>query len=112
MTLKEKLDARVLKLQEKQMISNSKIFWNELRELFLDTSTELLAQEDGYTIEVIIEKNGKGDVLYKLPSNKNYYEFKVNEEISEKDLESLEKEIKKLDNEIFIKLLRVSRSIF
>lgn len=77
MTLKEKLDARVLKLQEKQMLANSKIFWNELKDLFLDTSTELLAQEDGYTIEVAIEKNGKGNVLYKLPSSKNYYEFKT-----------------------------------
>ena len=77
MTLKEKLDARVLKLQEKQMLTNSKLFWNELKDLFLETSTELLAQEDGYTIEIVIEKNGKGNVLYKLPSNKNYYELKT-----------------------------------
>lgn len=75
MTLKEKLDARVLKLQEKQMINGSKIFWNELKDLFLDTSTELLAQDDGYTIETIIEKNSDGTVLYKLPSDQNYYKL-------------------------------------
>ena len=34
MTLKEKLDARVLKLQEKQMLSDAKDFWNELRNIF------------------------------------------------------------------------------
>ena len=40
--------------------------------------------------------------------NEFYYEFKVNEEISENDLEKLEKEIRKIDNKIFVKLLRVS----
>lgn len=74
-TLKEKLDARVLKLQEKQMIEGSKKFWNELRYLFLNTSTDLLASENGYTIEVIIKKDSNGSVLYKLPSESNYYEF-------------------------------------
>lgn len=75
MTLKEKLDARVLKLQEKQMINNSKTFWNELKDIFLDTSTELLAKEEGYTVEVIIKKDNNGSVLYKLPSDSKFYEF-------------------------------------
>lgn len=75
MTLKEKLDARVLKLQEKQMINGAKTFWNELKDVFLDTSTDLLAGEDGYTIEVIIKKDSQGSVLYKLPSDSNFYEF-------------------------------------
>ncbi|MBR2743943.1 MAG: threonine--tRNA ligase [Clostridia bacterium] len=44
--------------------------------------------------------------------NEFYYEFKVNEEISEKDLEKLEKLIRVLDNQIFIKLLRVSGVYF
>lgn len=75
MTLKEKLDARVLKLQEKQMISGSKDFWSELKNIFLNTPTHLLATSDGYTIEVIIKKDSNGVVLYKLPSDANYYEF-------------------------------------
>ena len=77
MTLKEKLDARVLKLQEKQMIEGAKTFWNELKNVFLNTSTDLLAAENGYTIEVIIKKDSNGSVLYQLPSDKNYYEFKT-----------------------------------
>lgn len=74
-TLKEKLDARVLKLQEKQMIEGAKNFWNELRGLFLNTPTDLLASENGYSIEVIIKKDNNGSVLYKLPSDSSYYEF-------------------------------------
>ncbi len=75
MNLKEKLDARVLKLQEKKMIEAAKNFWAELKNLFLNTSTEFLAEENGYTIEVIIKKDNNGSVLYQLPSDKNYYEF-------------------------------------
>lgn len=76
-TLKEKLDARVLKLQEREMINNAKEFWNELKNTFLNTSTSLLASEDGYTIEVIIKKDSNGTVLYKLPSDSNFYEFNI-----------------------------------
>lgn len=75
MTLKEKLDARVLKLQEKQMINGAKDFWNELKNVFLNTSTDLLAQPEGYTIEVIIKKDSNGTVLYKLPENSDCYQF-------------------------------------
>lgn len=75
MNLKEKLDARVLKLQEKQMIEGAKNFWVELKNLFLNTSTDLLAETDGYTVEVIIKKDNNGSVLYQLPNDKNYYEF-------------------------------------
>lgn len=75
MTLKEKLDARVLKLQEKQMIDGAKNFWIELKNLFLNTSTDLLAQDNGYTIEVIVKKDSNGTVLYQLPADSNCYEF-------------------------------------
>lgn len=78
MTLKEKLDARVLKLQEKQMIDGAKNFWNELKNIFLNTSTNLLAQENGYTVDVIIKKDSKGSVLYKLPNESTYFEFQTN----------------------------------
>lgn len=37
-----------------------------------------------------------------------YYEFKSDEQVSENDFESIEKEIGKLDKNIFVKLLRVS----
>ena len=75
MTLKEKLDARVLKLQEKQMIDGAKNFWVELKNIFLNTPTDLLAQENGYTVEVIIKKDSNGQVLYQLPESSDYYEF-------------------------------------
>ena len=44
--------------------------------------------------------------------NEFYYEFKVNEEISENNLEDLENEMKKIDNQVFVKLLRVSGVYF
>lgn len=77
MTLKEKLDARVLKLQEKQMIDGAKNFWIELKNLFLNTATSSLADDEGYTIEVIIHKDSNGKVLYQLPSDEKFYEFKT-----------------------------------
>ena len=63
--------------------------------------------------EVIIKKykNVKLDSIH-ADDNEFYYEFKAKEEISEKDLEKLENEIQKIDNELYVKLLRVSRSIF
>ena len=77
MTLKEKLDARVLKLQEREMVRNAKDFWNELKNIFLNTSTSLLAEDEGYTIAVIIKKDSDGTVLYQLPGDHNYYELET-----------------------------------
>ena len=37
-----------------------------------------------------------------------YYEFKIEDKISENDFEALEKEINKLDNNCYVKLLRIS----
>ncbi len=37
-----------------------------------------------------------------------YYEFKIDKQISENDFSMLEEEIKKLDNSIYVKLLRIS----
>lgn len=37
-----------------------------------------------------------------------YYEFKIEDAISENDFDEFEKEIKKLDNDIYVKLIRVS----
>lgn len=41
-----------------------------------------------------------------------YYEFKSDEQVSENDFVKLENEIKKLDNSVFVKLLRVSGVYF
>ena len=40
--------------------------------------------------------------------NEFYYEFNIEEQISENDFNYLEDEIKKLDNNVFVKLLRIS----
>lgn len=40
--------------------------------------------------------------------NEFYYEFKADEQVSENDFEKLENEIKKIDNSIYIKLIRIS----
>ena len=37
-----------------------------------------------------------------------YYEFKSDNKISENDFKNIEDEIKKIDNSIFVKLLRIS----
>ncbi|MEE3343813.1 MAG: threonine--tRNA ligase [Bacilli bacterium] len=51
--------------------------------------------------------NIKLDDIY-YDDNEFYYEFKADEQISENDFEELEKEIKKLNNNVFVKLLRIS----
>ena len=63
--------------------------------------------------KVILEKYGNVR-LENIVADENefYYEFKANEEISENDLENLEELISKLDNQIFVKLLRVSGVYF
>lgn len=65
-------------------------------------SVELLKQ--------VIHKNN--DNLYyenvKVDDNEFYYEFKQDKTISENDFEQLEKEINRLDSNIFVKLLRIS----
>lgn len=63
--------------------------------------------------EVIIKKYGNVnlDSIY-ADDNEFYYEFKVEESISENDLEKFEKEIEKIDRSIFVKLLRVSGVYF
>ena len=52
-------------------------------------------------------KNVRLDNMY-ADDDEFYYEFKANDPVSENDFESLEKEIKKIDSEIYLKLLRIS----
>ncbi len=57
-----------------------------------------------------IQKNYENIRLENINVDKNefYYEFKIDEQISEKDFDFLENEIKKLDGSIYVKLLRIS----
>lgn len=61
-------------------------------------------------LEEIIKNKYKNVKLDNKFSNEEefYYEFKIDEKISENDFEYLEKEINKLDNNCFVKLLRIS----
>lgn len=61
-------------------------------------------------LEKIIKDKFKNVMLDKKSFDKDefYYEFKVEEKISENDFEQLEKEINKLDNNCFVKLIRIS----
>lgn len=61
-------------------------------------------------LKEVINKNYSNirlDNIY-YDDNEFYYEFKINEKISENDFEELEKEIKKLDNSLYFKLLKIS----
>lgn len=59
--------------------------------------------------EVILKnyKNIRQDSM-SYDENEFYYEFNADEQISENDFNYLEDEIKKLDNNVFVKLLRIS----
>ncbi len=52
-------------------------------------------------------KNVRLDNVY-ADDDEFYYEFKANDPVSENDFENLENEIKKIDHEIYLKLLRIS----
>lgn len=61
-------------------------------------------------LKQVIQKKFKDISLDNVYADENefYYEFKVDEQISENDFEHLENEIKKLDNGTYVKLLRIS----
>lgn len=61
-------------------------------------------------LEKVIKDKFKNVMLDNKSFDKDefYYEFKVEEKISENDFEQLEKEISKLDNNCFVKLIRIS----
>ena len=62
----------------------------------------------------VINKNYSNIRLDNLSYNDDefYYEFKSDEQVSENDFEKLEKEIRKLDNSVYVKLIRVSGVYF
>lgn len=65
-------------------------------------------------LKQVINKNYSNIRLDNMSYNDDefYYEFKSNEQVSENDFESIEKEIRNLDKDIYVKLLRVSGVYF
>lgn len=61
-------------------------------------------------LEQIIKNNYKEVEYSKTFADENefFYEFKINEKISENDFSVLEKKINELDNECYVKLLKIS----
>ncbi len=61
-------------------------------------------------LKQVIQKNYNNielDNMY-YDNNEFYYKFKCNEQISENDFQKIEEKIKELDNNVFVKLLRIS----
>lgn len=52
-------------------------------------------------------KNIRLDKVY-ADENAFYYDFKIDEQVSENDFEELENEIKKINGDFYVKLLRIS----
>ena len=65
-------------------------------------------------LKVVINKNYNNIRLDNMSCNDDefYYEFKADEQVSENDFEKLENEIRKIDNDVYVKLLRVSGVYF
>ena len=65
-------------------------------------------------LKIVIQKKYKNVKLDKTfaDANEFYYEFKIDDSISENDLSKLGKEIKELDKNVYVKLLRVSGVYF
>ena len=61
-------------------------------------------------LKQVIQKKYKSVRLDNMYADENefYYEFKENDPVSENDFENLENEIKKINSEIYLKLLRIS----
>lgn len=65
-------------------------------------------------LKEVINKNYSNIRLDNMSCNDDefYYEFKADEQVSENDFEKLENEIKKIDSNVYVKLLRVSGVYF
>lgn len=65
-------------------------------------------------LKEVINKNYNNIRLDNMSYNDDefYYEFKADEQVSENDFEKLENEIRKIDNDVYVKLLRVSGVYF
>ena len=65
-------------------------------------------------LKEVIDKNYSNIRLDNMSCNDDefYYEFKADEQVSENDFEQLENEIRKIDSNVYVKLLRVSGVYF
>lgn len=74
----------------------------------------MINEKGANLLKKVILKKYENVRLEKINADENefYYEFKIDEEISEKDFENIEKEIKEINNEIFVKIIRVSAVYF
>ena len=65
-------------------------------------------------LKEVINKNYNNIRLDNMSCNDDefYYEFKADEQVGENDFEKLENEIRKIDNDVYVKLLRVSGVYF
>lgn len=74
----------------------------------------MLNEKGAQLLKKVIEKNYANIRLDKMCFDEKefYYEFKSDEQVSENDFDILENEIRKLDNEIYVKLLRISGVYF
>ena len=70
----------------------------------------MINEKCAYLLKDVIKSNYDNISLDKVyfDDNEFYYEFKVSEKISEKDFDALEKKIRKLDNNVYVKLLKIS----
>lgn len=70
----------------------------------------MINEKASILLEKIIKNKYKNVRLDNKFNNEEefYYEFKIDEKISENDFESLEQEINKLDNNCYVKLLKIS----
>ena len=72
--------------------------------------TKMLNEKGAELLKKVIQNKYNNVSLDNIYADENefYYEFKINEQISENDFKILEKEIKKLEKHVFVKLLRIS----
>ena len=74
----------------------------------------MINEKGAELLKHVIEEKYKNIQLDKVYANEDefYYEFKVDEQVSENDFAILENEMKKLDKDIYVKLLRISGVYF
>lgn len=70
----------------------------------------MINKEYAELLQKVIENNYKNIKYENINANEKefYYEFKIEEKISENDFEKLEKEMKNLKKDAFVKLIRIS----
>lgn len=83
---------------------------NQKAKIYKKEEIKMLNEKAVNLLEQVIKNNYKNISLdnKNFDDNEFYYEFKSEIKISENDFEKLEKEIRKLDNNCYVKLLRIS----